>query len=350
MNIVLDIALSGLGMVNSFLHILGFYILLRRYKKSTKNPQKIYILNLSIFEIILNLLGNLARVPEMLTHSKEVTKVITFVQHYATLFNLTGAWIITYLTMIYITIDRFLVVYLGFRYSLYWTKRKALYVVNLTWACCALFSISIAVGEFFLHFHYQDVFYKYFYPTMDFLYLVIVISVYVYIFYRYQKSFKLQHKVSKRTLNKRNASTAQEAFYQSRFYTSILLVFTFLFFIVIPDLTYMFFGPKSANRSHDERSHGYESNLLFDICRFSYGIASSLNFFIYIFLQPDVRRILVAGSQKVGTFLSRKKIENYIKKKREERKKKRNFEHLNIPLYELEMLNVDVDVIRNVEG
>lgn len=312
MILALDIALSILVLVNTVFHFIGFCLLIRIYRRGLKNTQKIYIINMSIFEALQNLMSNLQRIPEMISHKREISKWLEYIQHYATLLNLTGIWIVLYFTMIFITIDRFLVVWLGFRYSIYWTKKKALYLVNITWAICLSFSISVAMGEAFLHFHYQDLFYVYFYPTMDFLYMVIVVTAYVYIFYRYQKSFKLEHKKSRKTIRQRRPSTTQQAFSQSRFYTTILLVSTFLIFIVIPDLIYMFFGPKISNRLHHERPHGYKSNILFDVCRFSYAIASSLNFFIYIFLQLPVRRLIRSKREQLKRYITKGSIINRI--------------------------------------
>ena len=111
----------------------------------------------------------------------------------------------------------------------------------------------------------------------------------------------MQDKCTKRTRHlQRRRSTATDAFRQSRFYTTILLVLNFLIFIIVPDLTYMFHG-----MDHDDTVEGYhtkknivfehsnhDSNVIFDLSRLSYAVASTINFFIYIFVQPAVRGVL----------------------------------------------------------
>lgn len=274
--------------------------------KRLKSVQMIYFISLSISEALLNLMEVSQRIPEMLTHTKQFTTFLTYMQHYSILVNLSGIWLVLYLTMMYITIDRFCMVRYNFKYQVYWTKKKALYLINITWISSIFFTICIALGEAFLQLPYQEIFFRYFYPTIDSLYIILVISSYSYIFHRYQKSFKLQHKCSRKTIRRQRASSTQQAFSESKFYTSILLVLTFLLFIVIPDLTYMFFGTTNPHRAHNKRKNGYESSLLFDICRFSYAIASSIDFFIYVFPQQAVRVIIRAQSKTVKDFIEKK--------------------------------------------
>ena len=52
-----------------------------------------------------SIMGNNNSLPMMLAH----------IQHYATLINLTGIWVIVYLTMVFITLDRFLMVRLSLK-------------------------------------------------------------------------------------------------------------------------------------------------------------------------------------------------------------------------------------------
>ena len=293
MNLTLDVFLFTLVLINTVLHSIGFCLLIILYRKGKKSSQQIYFINLSVAEALLNLMEVLTRIPEMFSHSHHLPIVFLHIEHYAKIINLTGIWVIIYSTMVYVTVDRFLTVRIGIKQRIYWTKKKVTCLLSATWVICLLTSLSISIIEIFHHFHYQPLFYKYFYPSIDFGYIILAISVYSYIFYRHQKSCKMKHKWSKRSLRLRTKSTTTEAFRESRFYTTILLVLTFLLFIIIPDLVYMFFGMQHEHFNHSNGiTEGGESNILFDLCRLSYAIASTVDFFIYIFFQPAVQAIL----------------------------------------------------------
>ena len=71
-------------------------------------------------------------------------------------------------------------------------------------------------------------------------------------------------------------------FKQSVYFVPSLLITTFLVFMVVPDLTYLFFGIVSNQRSPQ----------LLAACFVSYAVSSLTDACIYIFLQRDVRQLL----------------------------------------------------------
>ena len=106
MNLAVDITLLTLVTVNTIMHTIGCGLLIYLYRRGRRNTQQIYFISLSTAELLLNLMEALQRIPEMLLHSTLNKPVFKVVQHYSTLINLTGIWIIIYLTMVYITLDR----------------------------------------------------------------------------------------------------------------------------------------------------------------------------------------------------------------------------------------------------
>lgn len=294
MNLTVDLFLFTFGFINTFMHSTGVCLLIYFYRTGKKDSQKVYFINLSIAEVLLNFMEILTGIPEMISHSKELSIGFRYIQYYANLFNMTTVWVVLYLTMVYITADRLLTVRYGLKYKMYWRKKKANYLIITTWVACLTTSLIISITGFFIDFHYQDIFYKYIFPTIDFGYIILTVSTYSYIFHRHQKSYKMKNKFSRRRSRRRvRKITTSEAFRDSRFCTTILLVLTFIVFIIIPDLVYLFFGMEKAHFSHNSKpAADLKSDILFDYCRVSYVIASTMDFFIYIFIQPAVKEIL----------------------------------------------------------
>lgn len=342
MNLIVDLSLFCILVLNTLLHAIGAYFLLKLYRDGKGTTQRIYFLNLSIAEVFLNLMEVLDRIPEMMSHTDEdisqikinknqtehciedtksdnhITKitedmyelcqkiilhemhsnseyssVLLYIQHYATLLYLTGLWLVLYLTMTYVTLDRLLMVKLAFRYKTYWTLKKSRYLVYTTWVVCMMVPFGIAIGELFYKFHYQDVIYEYLFPTLDFIYISFATTTYTYIFIRFIKSSQMSHKVSGTTIqSRRRRRSSALLFKDSKFYTTILLVLTFLVFIVVPNLIYLMLGMHREHTEHLETLSAFmhnKDNIVFDLCRFSYAIASCLHFFIYIFVLPEVK-------------------------------------------------------------
>lgn len=308
MNLALDLFLFGLVLVNTFIHSIGASLLIILYRKRKKrSTQEIYLINLSISEILLNFMEILKRIPEMFSHANKIATVFKYIQHYATVINLTGIWMVRYVTMIYITVDRLLMVRFGLKYQTCWMKKRPKYLIIAKWVICLSIPLCICVCEFLVDFHYQPVFYKYVFPTIDFGYIILAISVYSYMFYRHQKSYKMKNKYTKRRLSKQRLSTTTDAFVDSRFYTTILLVFSFSIFIIIPDLTYMFLGMQQIHFFHGSNTLAdNQSDILFDLCRVSYAIASTIDFFIYIFIRPDVQAILCKKCHQLRPIINKK--------------------------------------------
>ena len=71
-------------------------------------------------------------------------------------------------------------------------------------------------------------------------------------------------------------------FKESLYFIPVLLITTFLLFMVIPDLTYIFVGVVSDKRSPE----------LLAACFVSYAISALTDAWIYIYLQHDVRNLL----------------------------------------------------------
>ena len=65
-----------------------------------------------------------------------------------------------------------------------------------------------------------------------------------------------------------------------KFYPSFLLVATFVIFLIVPDLTYLFYGIIAQNKS----------DTLFDACSLSFAFANFTDVIIYLYWQPRVKK------------------------------------------------------------
>lgn len=291
MTLAVDLALFILALINTILNSIGACVLIILYLKEKSYTQETYLINLSILEVLTNLVELIKRVPEMFSHIIETSLSIKYLSHYAAVGTFTGIRVAHYFITACITIDRFLMIRLSFYYRTHGRHKSVRCVLFLMWLLCLLIPVTICVAESKTDFHYQPVFYRYIYPSLDIGYVILAIVVYSYIFYRYQKSYKMDcRKISGRPLRR---STTTEAFVDSRFYTTILLVINFVVFVIIPDATYMFVGIRKEHHFH----HGNliaesQSDVLLDICRISFAVSSFFNFFIYIFFKPTMQKTI----------------------------------------------------------
>ena len=88
--------------------------------------------------------------------------------------------------------------------------------------------------------------------------------------------------ISRRNKNVGGKQNALQIFRKSRFYISVLLITTFLRFVKVPDLVYLFVGILNKN----------DSSTLLTACWVSYAVANLSDAYIYIFMQRDVRHLL----------------------------------------------------------
>jgi len=171
-----------------------------------------------------------------------------------------------------------MLILLNIKYPLYWNKRKAIWLLRITWIVGVLLAVLICLLTYYTDYVWEDTFFNYFYPTLEITFIILAISTYGFIFHKFAKT---------RTLPVHTHGSQRRSLFQifraSRFYISVWLILTFLLFMVVPDLTYL--GVNVA--------YGYVPEVL-KICIFiSYAISNIVDAVIYIFMEPRVRKVLV---------------------------------------------------------
>lgn len=268
MHIGLPITLIVLNCTNVALHSLGVYLLVTIYKNGNDTTQMLYLIHLAVSEALMNFLECFRRTSELISEGN----IIKEVRAYILIIMFTGISLFFYLVMVYITVDKMMEVVLSIRFPLYWDVQKAKKLLYGTWVIGLCLSVIVSLLHYFDEFVWEDIFFKYFYPILGWTFIIIASITYGFIFCKFKTS----------TITRRRNSITQ-VFRKSRFYLPFSLILTFLVFIVIPDMVYLFIGIINGN----------ETDLLLAVCWISYAISNMVDAWIYIFMQPKVRKLLM---------------------------------------------------------
>lgn len=277
-------------------HLFGLYLLY--CSKLTKiNPsQRIFLINLSISEIMLCCFG----IIEHLTHHYEYDHI----GHHFKLFHWSGLCSAFLCIMIILTLDRFFESYLSIRYPLYWSSKRAKHVVATVWSVSLLFSLATLIYQ-----PTNEVLERfcslYLFPTLELIFLLVTMLTYGYILIKLQEhnsqieatsnTLLSAEQFQQNRLKKRNMSLTV---HRKRRIKGLILpsaiIVTFILFMVIPDQIYFY-----CYLHHKTMDNQLTTTLVYVYCT-SY-ISDA---FIYIFLSHHVRKTL---SNKLRRFQVKRK-------------------------------------------
>ena len=279
MSLVIYVTLLSIAFINIIIHSIGLYLLQCLHKSNEEDVQYIYIINLSAVEIFGNVLWFLVDLLNLIKVFIPPTSLMIKAHAYLSFVICTVFLLVYYLSMVFIAIDKLLEIWLNIKYPLYWNAKKAKYLITGTWILGCFFCFSIIIAYNFGGFKYQIPFVKYVYPTFDLLCIFIVVTCFSYIFHIYKKA---QTNSPYRVRASTHRTSVFYIFLKSRFYTVFLLIFTFLIFVIIPDLIYLF----NIIRNNGILKSPTGTLLIL------YHISFLSDAWIYIFLQPAIRRLL----------------------------------------------------------
>lgn len=269
--VILEYALVCLCTLNSILHVFGAYLLIHIYRSGHKSVQQIYLINLSFIELVTCVC---ILVEECLPTNDVNSQIRTYL--YAVIYVLLCAY---NFGMVFITIDRLIATILHIKYPLYWDAGKASNTVVLSWIFYFIMCIAVCLAYKYTAFEFKTIFPDYVHSFLNFGYLALVMFTYAYLFYHYRK-----RRLNFTTSNDSSDDTSVcAAFCSSKFYVVVLLMISFLLFLVIPHIVYLFFNLS------------YELNDFYkDVFKVFYQISFLCDAIIYTFLHPDVRKTLLA--------------------------------------------------------
>lgn len=214
--------------------IVEFYalFLLHRWKASPRQKIQVYLI-MSVY----------------LTEITYVIFAIICVSTFVPKFNVASKWgiilieawyirimdftlrLLFYFFMILVTLDRFFTFYLNVKYSSYCTKKRLLKLVLSTIAVLLTIVLSVTISIYFkqIDFDYISLSMPIMHIFLDTLYLFAASATLIYDLSVYKTQVKLR-KIS---------STGNEKHNQLKLFVPILLIVTFILFIVFPDIFYM---------------------------------------------------------------------------------------------------------------
>lgn len=252
------------------LHCIGIYLLLTR---STKigSGQKILLLNLSISEVLACScsLASLV-VQEIYSPSSAQSKV--------SLTILRATYVMYLFVMVSITVDRFCEVYFNLKYPLFWSNRKMKLLMLAGWVITSTIVVLSVVLVLWLGDEaYEDIrraYIFYFYPSTDILFVIVASITYGYIAakLRRNKTYTANIPVDVSAKQTQNTATMLNGSRSVKYHRSditmtlnqkrgiiknrqtdlllpILLIVTFIIFVVVPDAV-LFFMNVQTNREN----------------------------------------------------------------------------------------------------
>ena len=281
-DIIINVVLLAMNLLNLMSHCCGCYLLTCIYTHGrTTTTQLLFLIHLSFIEAIRNLLSVFIGIFDFSIFHDTVCSVI---QDYIDSIYSTTFYILYYMSMYYLTLDRLLAVRLNLRYSLCCTTRKAKYILVATW----LFGITIGLSSVLISNGQESISYESYkisvYLSCGIGYIIIAVVTYIMLFKKYKNSLTMQTR-NTRTGSSDVPPTIFKVFFQSKFYISILLVTSFLVFMVIPELVYLFYGLRVGFDFP-------EDSILIFIIDILFAFSDLIDAYIFIFLKKNVRSLL----------------------------------------------------------
>ena len=280
MTFYLLLILLLLNVTNVALHTIGALLLLGIHKDVGESTEQIYVINLAVCEALLNFLEGTRCMTGFFPLCGNTKEILIGIQKYTLIVMFTGISFVYYLDMIYLTLDRLFVILLNIKYPLYWNEAKAKWLLRLTWIIGVSLSIVISLLTHFTEYIWQNFFFKYFYPILEFGFIILAVLTYSFIFLKYKETRDIPSTIGPRG---KHQSSLFQVFRKSRFYITVLLTSTFLTFMVTPDLIYLFVGVVNGNKTEQ----------LLTICWISYAVSNLSDAWIYIFMQKSVKKLLL---------------------------------------------------------
>lgn len=284
MLILTNITLFTIRVINSVMHTVGCYILVRQYRNGKDTPQQAYIINLSLAEALQNFFCSLFVSPGLAQIPDHAAATVDMLQQTIVIIVEISINLVYYVSMIFITFDKFFEIWLNLKYPLYWSVRKAKYLLKATWLVCALACIVCLTAYKLKVFDYYPYIW-YIYLSLDVVFVTTATIAYVFIFIKYKQTRQVPAHIAHSHENLTRNNNIFDVFRHSRFYMTVLLISSFIVFKVTPDVLFFIF------RVADDREDisVYELDM---VVFHSWAISDFLDAWIYIFAQKTVRKML----------------------------------------------------------
>lgn len=295
------IAVTSISSINLILHIISCYVHLCLYWNGQQSVQFILLVNLTVAELVFNMISVPYAVVGSVAYSSDV---LSLIHSHLTVefFQLTGTYILYFLSMIHILIDRLLVLLSNNHYNKICTKARTAKVLILPWILFLIVKISLPVVCKFVG---TKKMIQFVFPTIVILILSLN-SVFILTMLFYAVVLCSQRLVpvgqSSHQDNSRSCT-----FTKTKHYIPTLLITSFTIFTAIPGLILTVFIVKS----------GYDAEAMDLYITVSVNISFTMDAIIIIFIQENVRKFVF---KKLSFFKKRFNMHCYQKRQNNRRK------------------------------
>ena len=276
---------------NITIHILGLYLLKCLTSVCGNNIQMMYIVNLSATELIINIFSfsrNFARLlPSYSSFHSSTTYKDVVMYSYVLDYHLKFC---LYMWMLYITIDRVFSVLLSLKYSIFWSTRKAKFLVFVTWMLALTVFVYFIVMFALQKRNGNDFFQTANYTVMvlDFSFVVTAATSYIIIFGKYKKSLLNRFLQRSQRKSEEGSQSLWKIFRRSRFYVSVMLISAYIVFTILPDLLWTFGVVEKHNIQ-------FLMTIMYATSHLADGV-------IYIFMHDRVKKMLHRKLRRISCF------------------------------------------------
>ena len=259
--IVISIITSILSIIPVTLHALGIYLL--HQPNPVQTNQKLYLINLSVIEILLVLIKNVSLHIKIFADDPTIYECLSLIHD-----GICFTWMNV---LIGLTIDRFFEVWLNIKYGLYITENKTKLIILVSYFVGASISLALIVGKYSCDIVTKKISQYYLYPIYGTLTVIVFVLVYAYIYRRLRVA-----RIRAATVNLVHIKENKR-----NHFIPMWIIVSFILFIYIPFVMYtiVFFTMKITRRD----SHIYQVLNIIFLMNFT---ADAL---IYILLHQAIR-------------------------------------------------------------
>lgn len=210
-------------------HIYALILLYRR-KHFARNKNQIFLLKALIQTESTYAVKNIFHVTVVLLNTQWIW-LVDFIVWFSRFLSFCLS-ILYHCFMSFLTLDRFLIFYLNFKYPISLTLRKVARYIYTVVLFTILISLILIVSSNFKEKNYQEILTVmfYVYVTLDILYIVLVVFTYTFIFMVYRRQTRLR----------KICYTRRENYDQFKLTVPTLIIATYILFSVLPNFL-MFF-------------------------------------------------------------------------------------------------------------
>ena len=269
------------------LHLFCIYILYVGRNSHLKDNQRYFFMNLSFSEFLICFVGIVKRICKIYGWKDEGTYV-RFIQAGIATF-------IYYFIMIVLTLDRFWEIFLSLRYPVYFSPKKTKIAIATIWGLSICFTLLLCILNTVNPKVPNDIL-TYFYFIFGMVCIVVSTFTYAYIARKiYDNKINEDKQISAVTSIDGAISNAKKRkILLQSLYLPILLLVTFLLFVIIPEILYFYYDLNDMQMSDQ----------LYTFLTTSYFVAYTSDVFIYVLGSKYIRRTILRRigirSSKVG--------------------------------------------------